>query len=333
MRRMMLTTVLAAACLVPGLAHAQSCGQSVTVTLGDTLHQIARRCGTTVSALAGANPQIEDPDVIRVGWTLTIPGTGDEPPVAERPDEPQDPAPSQPSADYTVRPGDTLAEIAARHDVRLSALLAANPQIDDPNVIHIGQNLEIPRAGGDDDAAPPARSPGWAGEVEVYPQEGAPGTTVRVHASGFPPNTAVNVGAGPVASEYEILREALRTDAAGELVAQVELPGHADPRGRWVFVVETDDRRLRGRSEPFDVLAGDGEGGGPDDVVRVEGVLTEGVECPAVRADDGTLYTLAGDLEGFTPGDRVVVEGTETEVSVCMQGTTLAVNDIRAARP
>ena len=34
----------------------------------------------------------------------------------------------------------------------------------------------------------------------------------------------------------------------------------------------------------------------------IEGVLTnEGVECPALRADDGKLYTLMGDLRGFKP--------------------------------
>jgi hypothetical protein len=66
--------------------------------------------------------------------------------------------------------------------------------------------------------------------------------------------------------------------------------------------------------------------------MTVRGQLTtEGVECPALRADDGTLYTLVGDLGGFKPGDRVVVEGTPVEISFCMQGTTLQVT--RIARP
>ena len=58
----------------------------------------------------------------------------------------------------------------------------------------------------------------------------------------------------------------------------------------------------------------------------IEGVLTtEGVECPALRGDDGTLYTLAGDLGGFKPGDRVCVVPTYPEMSHCMQGTTVQV--------
>jgi hypothetical protein len=69
----------------------------------------------------------------------------------------------------------------------------------------------------------------------------------------------------------------------------------------------------------------------PDNrTVRVNGRLTdEGVECPALRGDDGRLYTLAGDLKGFKPGDRVVVEGTVAEASFCMQGTTLEVKSIQ----
>lgn len=66
---------------------------------------------------------------------------------------------------------------------------------------------------------------------------------------------------------------------------------------------------------------------------RVEGTLTdEGVECPALRADDGTLYTLLGDLEGFGVGDEVVVVGSEVAISFCQQGTTLQVEQIFEAR-
>jgi hypothetical protein len=65
----------------------------------------------------------------------------------------------------------------------------------------------------------------------------------------------------------------------------------------------------------------------------VEGVLTaEGVECPALRAKDGTLYTLTGDLEGFHAGDRVRACGQEAFVSICMQGRTLNLTHIGEGR-
>ncbi len=66
--------------------------------------------------------------------------------------------------------------------------------------------------------------------------------------------------------------------------------------------------------------------------VCVEGKLTgEGVECQALRGDDGKLYTLVGDLGEFRPGDEVSVCGAIPMFSVCMQGTTIAVTRIKAA--
>jgi hypothetical protein len=76
------------------------------------------------------------------------------------------------------------------------------------------------------------------------------------------------------------------------------------------------------------VLASAGE------AVTVTGLLTdEGVECPALRGDDGVLYTLAGKPDPYKAGDRVTVTGVPVEVSTCMQGTTLQVKSIRPADP
>ncbi|HEU0175638.1 MAG TPA: DUF5818 domain-containing protein [Blastocatellia bacterium] len=67
--------------------------------------------------------------------------------------------------------------------------------------------------------------------------------------------------------------------------------------------------------------------------VTVTGKLTnEGVECQAMRSDDGKLYTLTGDLKGFRTGDRVKITGRVAEVSSCMQGTTLGVEKIERAK-
>ncbi len=45
---------------------------------------------------------------------------------------------------YTVKKGDTLWGIAKRYDVTLSALIAANPQIKNPNLIYPGNQVNIP---------------------------------------------------------------------------------------------------------------------------------------------------------------------------------------------
>ena len=64
----------------------------------------------------------------------------------------------------------------------------------------------------------------------------------------------------------------------------------------------------------------------PGDAVDVRGQTTdEGVECPAVRGEDGTLYTLAGAPAWVAPGQEVVIRGTIAETAICQQGITISV--------
>ena len=53
------------------------------------------------------------------------------------------PAPSY-SGTYVVRKGDTLWGIAGRYGVALADLIAANPQIKNPNLIYPGETVVIP---------------------------------------------------------------------------------------------------------------------------------------------------------------------------------------------
>ncbi|PLB52596.1 endochitinase 1 [Aspergillus steynii IBT 23096] len=55
---------------------------------------------------------------------------------------------------YTIASGDTLWKIATDHGVTLQALTAANPQVTNPDLIHPGQELNIPQS----EAAPPAQN-------------------------------------------------------------------------------------------------------------------------------------------------------------------------------
>ncbi|MXQ11754.1 LysM peptidoglycan-binding domain-containing protein [Microvirga makkahensis] len=59
------------------------CSSPVTVSPGDTLSAIARRCGTTLSALAHANPQLHDPDLLPVGSALVLPQGSQEDQVSQ----------------------------------------------------------------------------------------------------------------------------------------------------------------------------------------------------------------------------------------------------------
>ena len=94
---------------------------------GDTLFAIAGRFGITLAELLAANPQITNPDLVFPGQRIMIPV-------------------SAPPEVYVVRPGDTLFAIARRFGVTLEQLLAANPQITDPDRIFPGERINIPAA-------------------------------------------------------------------------------------------------------------------------------------------------------------------------------------------
>ena len=64
-------------------------------------------------------------------------------------------------------------------------------------------------------------------------------------------------------------------------------------------------------------------------LLTISGRLTdEGVECQALRGDDGQLYTLVGDLGGLKADARVRASGRRLEISYCQQGTTIQVSSI-----
>lgn len=119
------TAVAPTATPIPG-----ACSAFWTVRFGDTLSAIARRFGTTVAAIATAN-YIANPNLIRVGMVLCIPGQTLPPP------------PPPPSCVYIVQAGDTLSRIAVRFNTTFQAIAALNGILN-PNIIRVGQRLAIP---------------------------------------------------------------------------------------------------------------------------------------------------------------------------------------------
>jgi len=55
-----------------------------------------------------------------------------------------EPTPAPTENIYVVVKGDNLSRIATRFHITLAALRAANPQITNPDVVQIGQQLVIP---------------------------------------------------------------------------------------------------------------------------------------------------------------------------------------------
>ena len=75
------------------------------------------------------------------------------------------------------------------------------------------------------------------------------------------------------------------------------------------------------------------EGNDSSRVVVVGRLTNEGVECQALRGDDGQLYTLLGDLGTLPVEARVRVSGERLEFSTCQQGITIRVQSIAPADP
>ena len=155
---------------------APATGGTYTVQRGDTLSRIALRHGVTVWALAQTNG-ISVYQTIYVGQRLAIPGGST-------------PAPSTPALGdtYTVRPGDTLSQIARRFGTTVSALARLNG-IANPSAIYPGQVLRMT-------GAAPVPSSGGAkriimdlSEQHLYAYQGDQLVYSFVASSGAAPST------------------------------------------------------------------------------------------------------------------------------------------------
>jgi LysM repeat protein len=79
---------------------------------------------------------------------------------------------------HTVRAGDTLSGIAASAGVSLSRVEAANPQIVDPNLITVGELIQVPDGRSGTSAAAPAEAPAAAtAPAATAPAATAPAAT------------------------------------------------------------------------------------------------------------------------------------------------------------
>jgi LysM repeat protein len=112
---------------------------------GDTMSGIAAKFGVSLSALEAANTQIANPALIFPNELVHIPGAA--PQVGHL-------TPVVPAiVTYTVQGGDTMNSIAAAHNMTLAALEAANPHVTNPNVIKVGEILNIIGGGSDHPAS------------------------------------------------------------------------------------------------------------------------------------------------------------------------------------
>ena len=134
-----LTIPTGSAAAAPAPAAPAPVAAGYKVVAGDTVSRIAAKHGTTVAAVVAANG-LDARAFIRIGQTLSIPGTSA--PSAAAP-APAAVAQASGSISYTVRSGDTVTGIAAKHGATVAAVVADNG-LDSRALIRIGQTLTVP---------------------------------------------------------------------------------------------------------------------------------------------------------------------------------------------
>ena len=175
---LMLATLLASFTFTGNALAASGCGGPYTVQWGDTLASVAYRCGTTTDAIRQANPNLRY--WLYAGQTISMPGYyGNSNGYNGYNNRTSNPAPQnyannngrngyngynnntynsapqyytsnyyapQATRTYVVQWGDTMRNIAYRMRVDQNSLIAANPQIWNPNWIYAGQVINLPNA-------------------------------------------------------------------------------------------------------------------------------------------------------------------------------------------
>jgi LysM repeat protein len=142
------TAVKVARIAVGGLALAAITGEfnAIPAAHASTPMQMAPACGHNSShhggAHHGSSHHAVKPKHVAVKAVAH---------AAPKPATPPAPAPQPAPAatpdlftHYVVQPGDTLTHIAASFNLPWSSLWSANPEITNPDVIHVGQLLRLP---------------------------------------------------------------------------------------------------------------------------------------------------------------------------------------------
>ncbi len=133
-------------------AFAKSDGTAeYAVKKGETLTSIAKKFGLTVEKILLANADIKDPNKLHTGQVIILPAGRSEGTVVTPEARifvwQRERNGGRVEADehlYLVKSGNTLTSIARSYGLTLEKLLAANPQIDDPNKLFRGELIRIP---------------------------------------------------------------------------------------------------------------------------------------------------------------------------------------------
>ncbi|MFJ5862687.1 LysM peptidoglycan-binding domain-containing protein [Pseudarthrobacter sp. NPDC092439] len=147
---------------------------SYTIARGDTIGAVARRFGLNTGELLKLNG-LKATTIIYPGQKIKLSGKAAAAPAARKAGAPAAarPAVAVSGATYTVKAGDTLGAIAARHGVRLADVFAWN-NLSGRSIIYPGQKIRIGAA-----KAAPARAAAPAPAKASTPKRTGGSYTVR----------------------------------------------------------------------------------------------------------------------------------------------------------
>lgn len=242
---------------------------SYTVQQGDSLIVIARRFNISYRDLLAANPFIYNPNLIRPGWTLAIPGAG----------------PVQPSA----LPGEASQADATQ------ATLEDAPQDDSVQALALQAD------------APPESAAPASVEQSANTSETA-GLGVQVQARGFSPNAPVEVALERTDGDY-LITTTIQADGQGAVQHTMPLPAVAAPGQPWLLVLREQGAPTESLIDAFTVPGEEAtQGGTPVDLYLVAlgaggelGSLTgcDGAITPIAQTIRPTVSPMTGALQAL----------------------------------
>lgn len=100
---------------------------------GDTLYFLSKKYNVSLEKIISANPEITDPNQLSIGMKVKIPSA----PVTTHPGE-------SILHQHKVVQGDSLWKLSKAWGVSLQDMIAANPQLKNPNALMVGETVFIP---------------------------------------------------------------------------------------------------------------------------------------------------------------------------------------------
>jgi LysM repeat protein len=108
------------------------------VKKGDTLYELANKYHVELDQIIALNSQLADPNQLSIGEKVKIPSKP----------KPVEPPASDFVYKHVVQQGDSLWKLGKAWDIPLQAMIQANPQLKNPNVLMTGEVVYIPKAHG-----------------------------------------------------------------------------------------------------------------------------------------------------------------------------------------